>query len=311
MMVSVNAHALVSQIRQKTLIATRKNLNLAGRCNLYVFTARIQPVLFNKFVSYMKATYTSSIFAMFCMIVLVLTGCTGSEGVDAEDEEWSTATRQERKRSDSRSNNENDSRNSDNSYNSDKTYNSPEGEELGEALNELGDALESLGDAFGGGNSVEAVDFRELRTIMPDRIRNMEKGKSNGERTGALGFRISQVDQIFYEEDGNGEIEISVVDLGGLKNVASMGLDWLKLDVDRETDEGYERTRTYREHPVLDKCDNMSGTMRCEMTAFVSRRFVVSLKSKDMEAGMLERILEDMDIRKLERMKEEGITQEG
>ena len=261
----------------------------------------------------MKATYTSSVFAIFCMLVLVLTGCAGSESVDSEDGEWSTATRQEKKQNDSRRTN--DSRNSDRSYssndNSDRKYNSSEGEELGEALSELGNALEGLGEAFGGGNTVEAVDFRELRTIMPDRIRNMEKGKSNGERTGALGFRISQVDQMFYEEDGNGQIEISVVDLGGLKNVASMGLDWLKLDVDRETDEGYERTRTYRDHPVLDKCDSMSGTMRCEMTAFVSRRFVVSLKSRDMEAGMLERVLEDMDIRKLERMKEEGISQDG
>lgn len=254
----------------------------------------------------MKATYTSSIFTMLCMLVLVVAGCTGSDGADAEDGEWSTASKQTQ-RNDSRSNDKD--RNSNSS--DDRNSTSREGEELSDALNEIGNALEGLGEAFGGGNTVEAVDFRELRKIMPDGIRGMEKGKSNGERTGALGFRISQVDQAFHEDDGNGKVDISIVDLGGLKNVASMGLDWLKMDVDRETDDGYERTRTYREHPVLDKCSNMSGTMRCEMTVFVSRRFVVSLESRGMEAGQLEDILEDMDIRELERMRDEGIAEDG
>ncbi|MEM8484158.1 MAG: hypothetical protein AAF564_01355 [Bacteroidota bacterium] len=255
----------------------------------------------------MKATYTSSLLAMLSVVVLILSGCTGSESNNTEDEEWSTATKQAQRNNSSSSN----SYSSDSDSKTRSKSKSQEGGELGEALSELEDALDGLGEAFGGGNKVEAVDFRELRTIMPDRIRGMEKGKSNGERTGALGFRISQVDQMFAEENGNGRLDISIVDLGGLKNVASMGLNWLQMDVDRESDDGYERTRTYREHPVLDKCSNMSGKTRCEMTVFVSERFVVSLESRDMDAGMLEDILEDMDIRKLERMKEEGISEDG
>lgn len=268
--------------------------------NLSALTTRIL-VIRNQLVIRMKSTF--SLFIMSLLILVVATGCSDADKWDTKDDDWA-ANEQDDKQSKDDDRDNRDRRNSNNNNDDD----SPGGE-LGEALNEIENAFEELGQAFGAESKVEPIDFRDLRELLPERIRGMEKGRSNGERTGALGFRISQVEQTFEAENGDGEIEISIVDLGGFRNVASMGLDWLSVEVDRESDDGYERTRTYRGHPVMDKCEQMSRYERCELTAFISRRFVVSLKSKDVERGRLEDILEDIDIDKLEDMKDEGAVE--
>ncbi len=237
----------------------------------------------------MNSKYVSWLLAAF-LVFTTAVGCSDSNGWDTEDD-WKTSKREDREKKSRR-----DKKDTDDFEN-----------ELDEALSQLGDAFEDMGDAFGRESEIEPVDFRDLRDVLPGDIRGLEKGKSSGEKGGALGFRISQVEQKYESEDGDSRVEISIVDLGGLRNVAAFGLDWLKLKVDREDEDGYERTRTYRDHPVIDKCRQMSRYDHCEMTAFVSRRFVVKLESWGLERGGLEDVMEDTNIRKLERMKDEGV----
>ncbi len=252
-----------------------------------------------------------SIFSGVVIALLLLSagaGCSESDQWDKENNDWQASStentrsnrddrvRDEEDRDDTRSSNDNrnDSRNDDRQS------------DLEDAFSELGSALEELGQAFKEEAGVSPVDYRELREVLPAQIRGMEKGRSNGERTGALGFRISQVEQTYTSANGDAELEISIVDMGGLKNLAAVGLEWLNLDVDRESDDGFERTRTYRGHPVLDKCERMGGEDRCEMVAYVSRRFVVAIKSEGLEKGSLENIMEQVDVERLEEMREAG-----
>lgn len=238
----------------------------------------------------MKRTFYSAFLTLFTLVFLAA-GCSDSGNWDSGEDAWNSS---EKNNDDSRD------RNNDDNY---------ADNEIGEALNQLGNALEEMGSALGNETQTEPVDYRELRDVIPGSIPGMEKGRSSGERSGALGFRVSQVEQIFEEENGDGRVEISIVDLGGLKNIASMGLEWLNLDVDRESDDGYERTRSYRGHPVLDKCERMNRYDKCEMIAYVSKRFVVTLESRGLEMGRLEDIIEEMDIRKLEDMKDDGVVE--
>lgn len=258
-------------------------------------------VIFNQQGKPMKSLMFGMVTVL--LIMLVSAGCTESNEWD-EGSQGGQASRQSDQNNDQR---QRDERRSDENRSEDNTDESLE-TELGNAFNELGNALEELGEAFQNETSVEPVDYRDLREMLPASIRGMEKGRSEGERSGTLGFRISQVEQSYESVSGDAEVEISIVDLGGLKNIAAFGLEWLKMDVDRESDDGYERTRTYRGHPVLDKCERRGGEdYRCEMVAYVSRRFVVALKSKGLEKGSLEGIMEQVDVKRLEAMKDEGV----
>lgn len=254
----------------------------------------------------MKSTF----FGVVIVALLVFTGagCAESDQWD-ESKDWQASNEDTQSNRDNRDRDEDlrddtrDERQRDSRQNDDRQNSNTE-TELEEAFSELGSALEELGQAFKEDAGVDPVDYRELRDVLPERIRGMEKGRSNGERTGALGFRISQVEQTYESTTGDAELEISIVDMGGLKNIAAVGLEWLNLDMDRESDDGFERTRSYRGHPVLDKCEQMGREARCEMVAYVSRRFVVAIKSKGLEMGSLEGIMEQVDVEQLEEMRD-------
>lgn len=230
------------------------------------------------------------------MTLLVITGfligCGGSDAADAEQE----IVRQERddERNDRRSRNNNDD-------------NEPQG--LEDAFSQLGSALEEMGEALGGNTSVEPVNFRDLREVLPGRVRGLDKGKSSGETTGALGFKVSTVEQVY--ENGDERLEITIVDLGTLRNAAVLGMDWLNMEVDREDDNGFERTTEIDGHPALEKCQTMGSTERCEVHLIVAERFVVDLESKGLSVRQMRDALDDIDLRKLEKMRNEGITEKG
>ena len=233
------------------------------------------------------------------LLVLACTGLTlsGCAGCGSDDD---TIARSEERRTE-RSNERHDRNTED-----DRDAATP-GEDLGEAMNNLGNALEQLGQSLGGDANVEPVDYRALRDVLPRRIRGLEKGRYNGERTSTLGIRVSTVEQEYESDDGDEWVKIQVVDLGSLRNVAAFGLDWLKLEVDRESSDGFERTTTIDGHPALEKCQTSGRTEQCEVHLFVAERFVVDLESKGFSIDRLHDVIDDMDLEDLEEMKLEGV----
>ena len=181
------------------------------------------------------------------------------------------------------------------------------GEELDEALNDLGSALEQLGQTLNNETGVEPVDYRELRDVLPRRVRGMEEGSYNGERAGSLGFKVSKVEQEYESTDGDQSAAITIVDMGSLKDIASFGVNWLNLELDRENDRGFERTTQIDGHPAMEKCEQLSNYEKCEVHLFIAERFVVDLTTRGLSADEMRDILDDMDLRKLEKMRGEGM----
>jgi hypothetical protein len=164
-----------------------------------------------------------------------------------------------------------------------------------------------MGDALNGDGGVEPINFRELRDALPRRVRGMEEGPSNGETTGVLGIRISTVDQTYRNEEDDERIDVTIVDLGSLRNAALMGKDWLNVQFDRESDEGFERTTRIEGYPGMEKCRTMTDYEECEIHLIVAERFVVDLKGKGVSMRTLRNVLDDVDLRKLESLREEGV----
>ena len=182
------------------------------------------------------------------------------------------------------------------------------GEELDEALSSLGNALEELGESLNERSSVEPVDYRDLRDLLPGRIRGLEKGNYNGERTGTLGIKISKVEQEYESDDGDESVDISIIDLGSLRNVAAFGVDWLKVERDRESNDGFERTTQIDDHPALEKCQTSSQYEKCEIHLLVGERFVVDVVARGLSIRDVRNIVDDIDLRGLEKMRNEGVS---
>lgn len=180
-------------------------------------------------------------------------------------------------------------------------------ENLGEAMQELGKVLGELGGTIGGEAAVTPVDFRELRELIPDRVRGMEQTANSGERAGALGIKISTVERTFQSSDGEEEIALKLTDLGSLKNAATLGLNWLHLDVDREDDNGFERTREFKGHPAHETCTSAGDSDRCSMHVLVAERFVLELEGRGVDIDKLRDVAGDVDIKQLDKMRYDGV----
>lgn len=156
-------------------------------------------------------------------------------------------------------------------------------------INNPADLSNAIADAmkqFNNGKEVEAIDFRELKALLPERLAGMERTSIEGEKTGMGGFKYS-VAKASYEA-GDAKIEISIVDGAGFAGVVTGMAAWSLVEVDRETDNGYERTTTINGHKAFETYD--SKRKEGQISVIVEDRFIVNIEG--------DRIASDKDLKR-------------
>lgn len=165
-----------------------------------------------------------------------------------------------------------------------------------EALGKLEETVEGI--QKDGLVKTKPINFRKLRDLLPESASGFTRTKANGESTGVAGFNISKVEARYEKDDQR--INLDFVDAGGLGS-AMMGLaGWSMLKVDKESDNGFERTTTYKGHKAFEKCNGN----RCEFAVIVAKRFLLTLDGRNIDLDDLHDIVDDIGLRKLERMKD-------
>ncbi len=154
---------------------------------------------------------------------------------------------------------------------------------FGEGAEGMEKALGELGKTLGGiskdGEKVQPVNFRELKKVMPDNIAGLERTSNTGETTGAMGFKVSTAKSKYVDGDQN--IKVEVTDVAGFGG-ALLGLaSWSQLEVDKETDDGYERTTTFNGHKAYEKYDGKRK--RGELKLLFNDRVVVQVTGRGVE----------------------------
>ena len=185
-------------------------------------------------------------------------------------------------------------------------------ESIADALEQAGEAIE---DALGGegGTVKEAVNFRKLKDLLPEKVDGLERTSSEGERTGVLGMQFSNAKGRY--EDGDATMEISISDLGTLTGIARIGFTaWLQAEIDRESDRGFERTRKFRsggkEYPSFEKFEGTGDEGNCEIQVWVAERFIVSIEGRNVEMDQCEDARDEISFRQLDRMKDVGTEED-
>ncbi|TAE32292.1 MAG: transposase [Cytophagales bacterium] len=147
--------------------------------------------------------------------------------------------------------------------------------------------------------SVETVDFRSLKELLPADADGLPRKEASGEKAGAMGFKISTAKGEYANTDGSERIELNIVDAGGTG--AIMGLAaWSMIEVDKEDDNGYEKTGTMGDHKCYEKYDNANKDG--EIALLVKNRFVVTAKGNGVSMEKIKATLEDVDLDKLAGM---------
>lgn len=147
---------------------------------------------------------------------------------------------------------------------------------------------------------VKTVDFRALKELLPADADGLPRKEATGEKTGAMGFNISTAHGRYANEDGSERIEVDIIDTGGTG--AMMGLAaWSMIEVDKETENGYEKTTEMDGNKAYEKYDNTDKNG--EISVIVAKRFVVTAKGNGVSMDKIKDALKDVDLGKLADMK--------
>ena len=153
------------------------------------------------------------------------------------------------------------------------------------------------------GTAIEPVDFRELKALLPAGIGAMKRTSSEGEKGGGFGIVVAHAEGR-YEGDG-GNIELKITDPGNLSGFAAMAAMWMNMELDKETDTGYEKTGTANGRRFHEKYDK--ATKSGEYTVIVAKRFMVEINGHGVDMPTMKKAIDQLDLAKLESMKDVGV----
>ena len=193
-------------------------------------------------------------------------------------------------------NNGNDTETTDNESGS-EGYNS-DPKTMQEAMQNAKQAMKDLQ----GGAQVEVVPFRELQEFLPEKLAGFERISKEGETAGAMGMNVSRAEAKY--KDGDDEVKIELVDTGGL-GMAMMGMAaWSSITVDKEDENGYERTAKLDGYKCYEKF--RKNRRSSELAVIVGERFIVTASTRtenEKDMDKMKKIVKDMDLSKLAMKK--------
>lgn len=171
-------------------------------------------------------------------------------------------------------------------------------------------AEEAFSKLLGGGEKVEPVDFRKLKVLLPETLAGLPRTNSSGEKSSVMGVSTSKAEGEYRSEDGQQRLTVTITDMGSVRGIGMLGFSWLMVDIDKESDTGYERTTEYREHPAYEKFQQNGDRSNGEINVYVAKRFILAISGYGLDMDTIKDALDDLGTRQLEGMKDEGIGED-
>lgn len=169
--------------------------------------------------------------------------------------------------------------------------------ELPVAGPQMAKAMEAMNRAAAAAESapVHPVNFRALREILPSTAAGLPRRSLEGQTQ----MGISQASARYADETGERSIEIRLIDSGSMRGVLAAGAAFmLNMDMDRETEDGLERTTTWRGYRLYEK-QTGDGT---EVKLLLNDRFLVDVAASGFRLEQLRKVLEEVPLKKIESL---------
>jgi hypothetical protein len=162
----------------------------------------------------------------------------------------------------------------------------------------LAQAMKMLGTQnAAGGPRPEPVNFRELKGLLPEALPGFKRTSATGEKAGAMGMVVSHADGE-YSGDGGAHLSVRITDIGNVTGPLGLGLaGWAMVEIDRETETGYEKSTVLGGNKAFEKYDSRSK--HGELNVLVGNRFVIEVKGRDVKMDDMKAVAGKLDLAKL------------
>jgi hypothetical protein len=182
-------------------------------------------------------------------------------------------------------------------------YTNRDGEEID--INNIDDLSDAISDALQGlndGKKVQATDFRKLKELLPERIAGMKRVSIEGEKTGLAELKYS-VAKAEYEK-GDTRVDISVLDGAGFAGIINGFAAWALVEIDRETESGFERTTEIGGYKAFEQYD--ADAQDGQLSVILEERFILNIEGRNLKNEVLLRdIFKDFNVKKLKNLPQD------
>lgn len=167
---------------------------------------------------------------------------------------------------------------------------------------DMGNAMKAMGNVMSQSENVTItpVDFRTLKELLPDTLAGLPRKTREGQRQ----MGMSEATAEYGDENGDSSFSVKIADTGNMRALlAGPAAYAMSLDMDKETDNGYERNLKFQGFIAHEKMEGDNG----EMTVLVGGRFVVEVQGYNIKPAQLKTAMEALSLKKLDGMKDEGV----
>ncbi|MEZ0265914.1 MAG: transposase [Phycisphaerae bacterium] len=157
----------------------------------------------------------------------------------------------------------------------------------------------------------EAIDFRKLKELMPEELGGLKRSKAGGEKNKFGDMSVSNGRATYGKADDgedenvkNPRIEVEISDFGGsAANVGAAAAMWSTLDIDQESDDGYEKTLKIGDakHPAYEKWNK--ADKHGEIQVWVAKRYVLTIRTSNLTSADTLKIANAFPVGKLADLK--------
>lgn len=166
--------------------------------------------------------------------------------------------------------------------------------------------LGGLFKALGGGGAetgeqVQVVNFRELKKLLPEKLNGMRRTMCRGEKQSTMGITASTAEATYGDKAGN-SVDVKITDVGSLSGLAAMAYaGWANMEIDEESDGGFERTVMYGEFKAMEKYD--SDNQSSEIQVLLGNRFTVEASGNGVDFTVVQKAVKSIDLKALSNLQ--------
>jgi len=144
------------------------------------------------------------------------------------------------------------------------------------------------------------IDFKKLKEMLPETLAGVKRTEATGERTAFGEMKFSQARATYAKDAENADaprLELQILDYGTNKQMIEGLAMWTKMEVDTESDGGYQKSTKVKEQPAMEQYQNESKTGTLQL--FVGERFFVTITTMNVPLEQFKKVGEELKIKEL------------
>ena len=151
---------------------------------------------------------------------------------------------------------------------------------------------------------VAPVDYKKLKEVMPAELAGIKRSSNEGQKTAIGDFAMTQATAEYQKaEPGENDprITIELTDYSNATGMAEGMTAWSKLEIDKDSDGGFERTTKVKGQPAVEtyQNDGKSG----DLQVWVNGHFLLNVKTTNLSADEFKKLADSLPIEKITALK--------